>query len=81
MIHNMLVDIIGDGSYGRLDCWISNQIFKIMLSEGSNYGFPPFFYVHNHGGLVASNGRAHSRIISLMAPVLVQAGIRPDTGW
>lgn len=37
--------------------------------------------VHNHGGLVASNGRAHSRIISLMAPVLVQAGIRPDTGW
>jgi 3'(2'), 5'-bisphosphate nucleotidase len=37
--------------------------------------------VHNHGGLVASNGRAHSRIISLMAPVLVQAGIRPNTGW
>ena len=37
--------------------------------------------VHNHGGLVASNGRAHSRIISLMAPVPVQAGIRPNTGW
>ncbi len=37
--------------------------------------------VHNHGGLVASNGRAHSRIISLMAPTLAQAGIRSNTGW
>ena len=37
--------------------------------------------VHNHGGLVASNGRAHRRIISLMAPTLAQAGIKPNTGW
>lgn len=37
--------------------------------------------VHNHGGLVASNGHAHSRIISLMTPVLAQAGIDPNTGW
>ena len=37
--------------------------------------------VHNHGGLVASNGRAHSRIISLMAPTLAQAGIKSSTGW
>jgi len=37
--------------------------------------------VHNHGGLVASNGRAHSRIISLMAPTLAQAGIKSNTGW
>jgi 3'(2'), 5'-bisphosphate nucleotidase len=37
--------------------------------------------VHNHGGLVASNGTAHHRTINLMAPVLVKAGIRADIGW
>lgn len=37
--------------------------------------------VHRHFGLVASNGRCHSRIISLMAPTLAQAGITPDVGW
>ncbi len=37
--------------------------------------------VHNHGGLVASNGHAHQRIITLIAPALAKAGIDPDTGW
>ncbi len=37
--------------------------------------------VYNHGGLVASNGLAHKRIITLMTPTLAQAGIDPSTGW
>lgn len=37
--------------------------------------------IHNHGGLAASNGLAHKRIISLMAPTLAKSGIDPLKGW
>ncbi len=37
--------------------------------------------VHRHRGLVASNGRCHSRIISLMTPTLAAAGLSPDHAW
>ncbi|MBX7237577.1 MAG: 3'(2'),5'-bisphosphate nucleotidase CysQ [Caldilineales bacterium] len=37
--------------------------------------------VARHGGIVASNGRAHHRIISLMIPRLAEAGIEAEVGW
>lgn len=37
--------------------------------------------VARHGGIVASNGRSHHRVISLMIPALAAAGIDPATGW
>lgn len=37
--------------------------------------------VARHGGIVASNGRSHARIISLMIPLLAAAGIDPAGGW
>lgn len=37
--------------------------------------------VARHGGIVASNGRSHHRIISLMIPALAEAGIDPTVGW
>lgn len=37
--------------------------------------------VHRHGGLVASNGKGHSVIITRMGPTLSAAGIDPDVGW
>lgn len=37
--------------------------------------------VHRHGGLVASNGHCHQRILTLLQPVLQDAGITPETGW
>ncbi|MCO6449773.1 MAG: 3'(2'),5'-bisphosphate nucleotidase CysQ [Caldilineales bacterium] len=37
--------------------------------------------VRRRGGLVASNGRCHARVISLMGPALNRAGIDPDVGW
>lgn len=57
------------GAGGKMtDCW--NRSLRYNQAD-----------VHRHGGLVASNGHCHSRIIALMAPVLAAAGIDPDRGW
>jgi len=37
--------------------------------------------VHRHFGLVASNGRAHARIISLLIPVLNAQGLTLNKAW
>jgi 3'(2'), 5'-bisphosphate nucleotidase len=55
------------GAGGRLtDCW----------GRPLRYNRPD---VARHGGLVASNGHGHDRIIAQMAPVL--AGLDPDRAW
>ncbi len=45
----------------------------------------PFLYnqpdVHRHFGLVASNGEAHTRIISLLIPVLNAEGLTFEKAW
>ena len=45
----------------------------------------PFLYnqpdVHRHFGLVASNGEAHTRIISLLIPVLNEQGLTFEHAW
>ena len=45
----------------------------------------PFLYnqpdVHRHFGLVASNGEAHTRIISLLIPVLNEQGLTFNHAW
>ena len=45
----------------------------------------PFLYnhpdVHRHFGLVASNGAAHNRIISLLIPVLANQGLTFSKAW
>ncbi|NUQ39532.1 MAG: 3'(2'),5'-bisphosphate nucleotidase CysQ [Caldilineales bacterium] len=57
------------GAGGKIsDCW----------GRPLRYNQPD---VRRRGGLVASNGHCHSRIITLMAPVLAAAGIDPDQGW
>ena len=57
------------GAGGKMtDCWGRSLLYNKVD-------------VHNHGGLAASNGHAHSRIITLMAPALAKAGIDPTTGW
>lgn len=37
--------------------------------------------VQRHGGIVASNGACHEKIIALMRPVLTKAGIAENVGW
>jgi len=57
------------GAGGKIsDCW----------GRPLRYNQPD---VRRRGGLVASNGHCHSRIITLMAPVLAAAGIDPGQGW
>ncbi|RUA16874.1 MAG: 3'(2'),5'-bisphosphate nucleotidase CysQ [Clostridia bacterium] len=37
--------------------------------------------VHRHFGLVASNGEAHARIITILTPVLARKGLTFDKAW
>ncbi len=57
------------GAGGRMtDCWGRALVYNQRD-------------VARHGGIVASNGRSHSRIISLTIPVLAAAGIDPQRAW
>lgn len=57
------------GAGGKMtDCWGR----PLVYNQGD---------VARHGGIVASNGRAHHRIISLMIPTLAEAGIEAEVGW
>lgn len=57
------------GAGGRMtDCWGRS----LRYNQGD---------VRRHGGIVASNGLCHNRIITILEPVLAKVGIQQDTGW
>lgn len=62
-------EAILSGAGGRMtDCWGRALVYNQRD-------------VARHGGIVASNGRSHQRIVSLMIPTLAEAGIEAEVGW